>query len=99
VHFIRTADIDWCEAAGNYIRLHVGPQEHLLRETMNGLETKLDPRLFVRIHRSTIVNIERIEQLRSSIAGDHTVVLKTGAKLTLSRGYRETFHTRFSDRS
>jgi two-component system, LytTR family, response regulator len=99
VHFIRTADIDWCEAAGNYIRLHVGPQEHLLRETMNGLETKLDPRLFVRIHRSTIVNIERIEQLRSSIAGDHTVVLKTGAKLTLSRGYRETFHTRFSERS
>ena len=99
VHFIRTADIDWCEAAGNYIRLHVGQQEHLLRETMNSLETKLDPRLFVRIHRSTIVNVERIEQLRSSIAGDHTVVLKTGAKLTLSRGYRETFQSRFGDRS
>jgi two-component system LytT family response regulator len=97
VHFIRTSDIDWCEAAGNYVRLHVGEQSHLLRETMNGLEAKLDPRQFVRIHRSTIVNFDRIEQLRSSITGEHTVFLRNGVRLTLSRGYRDTFQERFGD--
>ena len=95
VHFVRTSEIDWCEAAGNYVRLHVGEESHLFRETMNGLESKLDPQHFVRIHRKTIVNVERIEELRSSLAGECTVYLRNGAKLTLSRGYREGFQERF----
>jgi two-component system LytT family response regulator len=95
VHFVRTAEIDWCEAAGNYVRLHVGGDSHLFRETMNGLESKLDPRHFVRIHRKTIVNVERIEELRSSLGGECTVYLRNGAKLTLSRGYRDGFQERF----
>jgi two-component system LytT family response regulator len=95
IHFVRTAEIDWCEAAGNYVRLHVGGDSHLFRETMNGLEGKLDPHRFVRIHRKTIVNVERIEELRSTLGGECTVHLKSGAKLTLSRGYREGFQERF----
>jgi two-component system, LytTR family, response regulator len=96
VHFVRTSDIDWCEAAGNYVRLHVGEEAHLFRETMNGLESKLDPQQFVRIHRSTIVNIDRIHELRSSPNGEYALFLSTGAKLTLSRGYREGFQERFA---
>jgi two-component system LytT family response regulator len=95
VHFVRTTEIDWCEAAGNYVRLHVGPESHLFRETMNGLEAKLDPGQFVRVHRSAIVNVERIDELRSSLGGEATVLLRDGTKLTLSRGYRETFQERF----
>ena len=95
VHFVRTAEIEWCEAAGNYVRLHVGQDSHLFRETMNSLESKLDPRQFVRVHRSTIVNVEQIEQLRSSLGGESTVLLRNGVKVTLSRGYRESFQERF----
>jgi two-component system LytT family response regulator len=94
VHFVRTSDIEWCEAAGNYVRLHVGQESHLFRETMNSLESKLDARRFVRIHRSTIVNVEQIEQLRSSLGGESIVLLRNGVRLTLSRGYREGFQER-----
>jgi len=95
VHFIRTDEIDWCEAAGNYIRLHVGEQAHLLRETMNALEASLDPHRFARIHRSTIVNLDRIQEMRSSANGESILLLRTGETLTLSRGYRESFQGRF----
>jgi two-component system LytT family response regulator len=95
VHFVRTSEIDWCEAAGNYVRLHLRDESHLFRETMNGLESKLDPRHFVRIHRSTIVNVQRIEELRASLGGECTVLLRDGTKLTLSRGYRESYQERF----
>jgi two-component system, LytTR family, response regulator len=95
IHFVRTSEIDWCEAAGNYVRLHLRDESHLFRETMNGLESKLDPRHFARVHRSTIVNVERIEELRSSLGGECTVLLRDGTKLTLSRGYRENFQERF----
>jgi two-component system LytT family response regulator len=95
IHFVRTADLDWCEAAGNYVRLHVGGQSHLLRETMTTLEAALNPQQFVRIHRSTIVNIERIQELQSTANGECTVFLQSGARLTMSRGYRETFQERF----
>jgi len=61
--FVNAADVDWIEASGNYVRLHIGKESHLLRETMSSLETRLDPRLFARIHRSAIVNIERIREL------------------------------------
>ncbi|MBM3773201.1 MAG: LytTR family transcriptional regulator [Acidimicrobiia bacterium] len=94
IYFVKIADIDWCEAAGNYIRLHVGAQAHLIRETMNRLESQLDPRLFVRVHRSTIVNVDRIQELRSSFNGEHVVVLRNGTRLTMSRGYREALQER-----
>ena len=94
VYFVRTADIDWCEAAGNYVCLHVGQQSHLVRDTMGHLETQLDSQLFARIHRSTIVNVDRIQELRSSFGGEHVVQLRDGTRLTLSRGYREALQTR-----
>jgi two-component system LytT family response regulator len=94
VYFVRTSDIDWCEAAGNYVKLHVGQQEHLLRETITRLESRLDPQQFFRIHRSTIVNIDRIQELRSSFGGESVVVLRNGTRLTLSRGYRESLQAR-----
>jgi two-component system LytT family response regulator len=94
IYFVRTADIDWCEAEGNYVRVHVGPQQHLVRETMNRMETQLDPAQFVRIHRSTIVNVDRIQELRSSFNGEHVVLLRTGTRLTMSRGYREGLQAR-----
>jgi two-component system LytT family response regulator len=94
VYFVPTADIDWCEAAGNYVCLHVGAQSHLVRETMAHLESHLDPQQFVRIHRSTIVNVDRIQELRSSFNGEHLVLLRGGTRLTLSRGYREALQAR-----
>ncbi|HUF25429.1 MAG TPA: LytTR family DNA-binding domain-containing protein [Gemmatimonadaceae bacterium] len=89
VFFIRTADIDWIEAAGNYVRLHSGKEAHLLRVTMNALEHRLDPEHFLRIHRSTIVNIERVRELHPWPSGEYTVVLRDGNRLKLSRGFRE----------
>jgi two-component system LytT family response regulator len=87
--FLRTPDIDWVEASGNYVRLHVGAESHLLRETMNGLEGRLDPERFLRIHRSTIVNIERIKELQPWFHGDYVVILRDDRQLTMSATYRE----------
>src|SRR5262245_50384820 len=89
VFFLRVEEIDWIEAAGNYIRLHVGRETHLLRDTMSSLETRLDPRRFLRIHRSTMVNIERIQELQPLFHGDYVVILRNGTQLNLSRGYRQ----------
>lgn len=89
--FVRAQDVDWIEAAGNYVRLRIGKESHLLRETMSSLETRLDPKVFARIHRSTIVNIDRIRELNHIFHGDYSVLLKDGTRLTLSRGYREQF--------
>ncbi len=89
VVFLRTKDIDWIDAAGNYVKLHSGQETHLLRETMNHLETRLDPQKFLRIHRSTIVNVERIRELQQQFHGDYLVILQNGQRLTLSRSYRD----------
>ena len=89
VFFLRTEEIDWIEAAGNYVRLHAGGEAHLLRETMNALESQLDPKKFLRIHRSTIVHIERIQEMHPWFKGEHVVILRGGTRLTLSRGFRE----------
>lgn len=86
---LRLDEIDWIEAAGNYVRLHVGKEKHLVRETMNAIESKLDPAVFLRVHRSTIVNLERIRELLPASHGDYDVVLRDGTHLTLSRVYRE----------
>jgi two-component system LytT family response regulator len=94
IHFVRMADIDWCEAQGNYVRVHVGTQDHLVRDTMSHLESELDPQQFVRIHRSTIVNVDRIQEMQSSFNGEYVVLLRTGTRLTLSRGYREILQAR-----
>jgi two-component system, LytTR family, response regulator len=94
VFFLRTDEIDWIEAAGNYVRLHLSAESHLFRETMNALEARLDPQRFVRIHRSRIVNIERIQELQPWFNGEYAVILRNGTKLTLSRGYREKLQER-----
>ena len=96
VFFLRFDEIDWIESAGNYVKLHVGNESHLLRETMTQMERKLDTGKFVRIHRTTIVNIDRIKELQPWFNGDYVVLLLNGEKLTASRGYKkrlsETFH-------
>jgi len=89
LYFVRQEDIDWMEAADNYVNLHVGADTHLIRETMNALEQRLDSHRFLRIHRSTIVNADRIKELRPWFHGEYIVLLKDGTELTLSRTYRE----------
>jgi two-component system, LytTR family, response regulator len=89
IYFVRIEDIDWIEAAGNYVRLHVGKEEHLLREGLTALENKLDAGRFVRIHRSTIVNIERIRELQPVFHGDFVIILHDGTELALSRSCRD----------
>jgi two-component system LytT family response regulator len=86
---LRVDDVDWIEAAANYVKLHVGPRVYLLRETMNRLEEKLDPARFIRIHRSTIVRVDRIRELEPLFQGDYLVILHDGARLTSSRSYRD----------
>jgi two-component system LytT family response regulator len=88
VYFLKPKDIDWVEAAGNYLRLHAGSATHLLRETMNNLEARLDSECFWRIHRSTLVNVDRIRELQPLFHGDYVVILRDGTELTLSRTYR-----------
>lgn len=88
VFFLKTGEIDWVEAAGNYVRLHVSNESHLLRETMSGIQKKLDTNNFIRIHRSTFVNLERIKELQPWFHGEYVVILKDGTQLTMSRSYR-----------
>jgi two-component system LytT family response regulator len=85
---IRTEQIDWIEAERNYIRLHVGGRTHLLRENLSRIESALDPTVFCRIHRSTIVNINRIQAVEAPLRGESLVVLHDGTKLTSGRSYR-----------
>lgn len=87
--FLKTAEIDWIEAAGNYVNLHLGKKAYLYRETMNNLEQQLDPRKFVRIHRSRIVNVERICKLQSWSHGEYVIIMKDDTELLLTRTYRE----------
>ncbi len=93
IFFLKADEIDWIEAEGDYMKFHVGPRAHLMRETMARLESKLDARRFVRIHRSTIVNIDRVRKLSPSFGGEYAVILADGTKLRLSRGYQERIAT------
>lgn len=86
---LRAGDVDWIGAEGNYVLVHAGKDAHILRETICNLEAQLDPARFRRIHRSTIVNVDRIRELRTHAHGDARVVLESGAQLALSRGYRD----------
>ncbi len=90
--FLRASDVDWVEASGNYVKVYVGEQVHLLRDTMSHMEARLDAKRFVRIHRSRIVNVDRIKELQPWANGESVVVLQNGARLALSRGCREKLH-------
>ncbi len=89
VLLLRVEEIDWVEAADNYVNLHVGSESHLLRETMNALEQRLPSDRFVRIGRSTIVNMDRIKELQPLFHGEYAVILLDGTRVTLSRTYRD----------
>jgi len=91
VSFVRVDEIDWIEADSYYAKLHVAGRTHLIRETMQQLETRLDPRRFVRVHRSAIVNVDRVQTLHPYLDGKHVVTLRGGARVTLSRSRREAF--------
>lgn len=89
VFFLGVAEIDWIEAAGNYVRLHAGRESHLVQGTMSRLEGRLDPKLFLRVHRSAIVNITRIKELHPLFHGEYLIRLAGGRELTSGRGYRD----------
>ena len=94
VAFVSPPEIDWIEAADYYVGLHVGPKTHLLRRSIAELEQDLDPAVFCRIHRSTIVNLNRLRGLRLNEDGEYTVVLESGTSLRLSRRYRKPLQVR-----
>jgi two-component system, LytTR family, response regulator len=85
VTFVDTLSIDWIEAAGNYVRVHAGNDVHTLRETLTQVKRRLDPAVFVRIHRSTIVNVRSIREIQRWFHGHHLIILKTGEELRMSR--------------
>jgi two-component system, LytTR family, response regulator len=89
IFFLKVDEIDWIGAEDYYVKLHVGRKSHLLRETMNDLETKLDPDKFVRIHRSSIVNMDRVKEMHPHFNSDYLVILQDGTELKLSRSRRE----------
>ena len=92
---VRVAAVDWIGAEDNYVRLHVGRESHLMRDTLAALERTLDPRRFVRIHRSTVVNVDRVRSIESWGVGEFLLVLQDGTKLQSSRGYRERVRDAF----
>jgi two-component system LytT family response regulator len=96
--FVDVASIDWLEAADNYVKVHALGARHLIRETLKTLESQLDPRRFARIHRSAIVNLDRVREVRALPRGDHAVRLANGSEITLGRGYRDAFEARMLGR-
>ena len=88
LHILRVSDVDWFEAAGNYVKLHVGSETFLLRATLSGFEERLDPEAFMRVHRSIIVQKARIRELEPLLQGDYVLILADGTRLTTGRSYR-----------
>ncbi|MEO1075395.1 MAG: LytTR family DNA-binding domain-containing protein [Bacteroidota bacterium] len=89
VDLVRVADVDWIEASGNYVTVHAGGARHLIRTSLTRVASRLDPRRFLRIHRSTVVHLDRVRSLVPASHGDYTVVLLDGTTLNMSRTYRE----------
>jgi two-component system, LytTR family, response regulator len=89
VLFLRADEIDWIEAADYYVKLHIAGKVHMLRESMAALEARLDPELFFRVHRSAIVNLERVRELQPFSRREHVLVLRDGTRLRLTRSRRE----------
>jgi two-component system LytT family response regulator len=87
--FVETSRVDWLEAAGNYVRLHAGERSWLIRAPLGALQEALDPARFVRIHRSTIVNVERIREIQPWVGGDYIAILRDGRQLRVSRTHRD----------
>lgn len=98
VVLVNVDDVDWIEAADYYVSLHAHGRSHLLRETMQELEARLDPSRFVRVHRSAIVNIDRVQELHPLFRGDSVLLLRDGTQLRLSRSRREEFERRLTAR-
>jgi len=94
ISFVKISEIDWIEAADYYACLHVSGKTHLLRRSITDLEQELSQNLFCRIHRSTIVNLDRIQALKLNKDGEYEVLLKDGTRLRLSRGYRKALQSR-----
>ena len=90
---VKATELEWIEAAANYVKLHVGKTKHLLREPLVSLETQLDPSIFVRVHRSAIVNLEYIHEIQPWFSGDQVIILKSGERLKLSRTFRKTLRS------
>jgi two-component system LytT family response regulator len=90
--FLPVQDIRWIGAEENYVRICAGSESHLLRETMARLEKRLDPEMFLRVHRSAIVNLQFVKEVRSDADGESTVVMISGEKIPMSRGYRSRIH-------
>jgi two-component system, LytTR family, response regulator len=87
MYFVLAGDVEWADAAGNYVRLHANGRTHLYRDTMKGVEARLDSRRFVRIHRSAIVNIDRVAQIEPYVHGEYIVTMRDGTRLTSSRAH------------
>lgn len=87
--FLKLNEIYWIEADDKYVHIHLHGQSHMVRQTMSVIETQLDPKKFLRIHRSTIVNIERIRELYLLSSGEQMIIMEDGTKLTISRGYKD----------
>lgn len=99
VLILKSAEIDWIEAEDKYVRIHTGKKTFLVRLTMNAVERRLDPSHFVRIHRSAIINIDRIVEMHPLFNGEQAVILDSGAKLTLSRRYKAELYRLLGDPS
>jgi two-component system LytT family response regulator len=89
IFFLNVAEIYWIKSADNYVELHLRKESHLLRETLNALEVKLEPRTFIRIRRSAMVNVDHVKELRPGFNGEYTIVLENGCLLESSRRYRK----------
>ena len=94
VVLVKLEEIDWIEAADNYVSLHCGRETHVVRETMSDLESRLNPALFLRVHRSAIVNLDHIKELQPWFRGDYRVILRDGTELTLTKNHREKLESR-----
>jgi two-component system, LytTR family, response regulator len=99
IFFLNVHEIDWIEAADNYVRLHAGRDAHLLRETMNSLEQKLDPSQFLRVHRSRIVNTQKIKELRPLFRGQYDIILRDGTRVESGRGHQKRIQRLFAPAS
>lgn len=97
--FVQLADIDYVESAANYVRLHVGPDVHQVRMKISELAEQLEPASFARIHRTTIVNLDRVAEVQPWFSGDAVVILRDGTKLRLSRIHRASMESRLQMRS
>ena len=95
MRFLQVEEIDSLQASGNYIHLHTPKGVQVIRDTMSRMEARLDPLRFIRIHRSTIVNIQKVREIEPHLHGDYYVRMHDGRRLTLSRNYRDKFRGKF----